>query len=233
MDRSTEPMTGLEGAWAREPFGVMNGADMGHTHASLGEHSPFIVSETKSPWTTVTNNQDLINHLLALYFTWQHAFFQSFPEKLFRADFEAGRTKYCSSMLVNAICAAGCFLSDRVETRYAFQDDSSLICRFFNEALRLLHEREHSSITTTATLYLVSYVEGTRGNLSSLWTFSGRSVLMAFDIGLHRDVHTSDPQATDEEKAEFYAEEKARVHAFWGCFHVDQYDYLSARTSPC
>lgn len=124
-------------------------------------------------------------------------------------------------MLLNAICAAGCFLSDRVETRLAYQDDSSLICRFFNESIRLLHEKEHSCITTTATLYLVSYVEGTRGNLSSLWTFSGRSALMAFDLGLHRDLHKPEPQGTKEEKQHAHDEEKARVHAFWGCFHVD------------
>jgi len=224
IHRPTDATSGLEGTWAREApaFGVVKGADMNHTHAKLGEQSIFVDSETKTSWTTVTSDHDLVNHLLAQYFTWQHAFFQSFPEKLFRADFEAGRTKYCSSMLVNAICAAGCFLSDRVETRLKYQDDSSLICRFFDEAIRLIDERTHSSITTTATLYLVSYVEGTRGSLSSMWTFSGRSALMAIDLGLHRDVHKEPAQDTDEEKDTAHNEEKARVHAFWGCFHVDQ-----------
>lgn len=45
------------------------------------------------PWTTVTQDRELVEHLLRLYFTWQHAFFQNFPEDLFRRDMASGRTK--------------------------------------------------------------------------------------------------------------------------------------------
>lgn len=44
-------------------------------------------------WTEIISDDELLSHLMGLYFTWQHAFFQNFPEKLFRQDYVNRRTK--------------------------------------------------------------------------------------------------------------------------------------------
>jgi len=97
---------------------------------------------------------------------------------------------------------------------------------FYDEAVKQLENPElPSTLTTTAALYLISYVDGTRGRLSALWQYSGRSVIMAVDLELHlRPVkrRKTDPELTEEEEEERNKEQSARSHAFWGCFHVDQ-----------
>ncbi|KAB8337010.1 hypothetical protein FH972_021314 [Carpinus fangiana] len=204
-----------------QAFGIVKGAALGRTHAAPGSSSEFAETSMKGQWTDVTQDAELVEYLLTLYFTWQHSFFQSFPEKLFRNDYENGRTKYCSPMLVNAICAAGCFLADPAKIKERLPDNENLADRFYEAAVKLLDAAQHSAVTTTAALYLISYFEGTRGRLSNLWMFSGRSSLMAIDIDLHlkrafRDIE--DP----EKRQEAQNERKARCHAFWGAFHVDQ-----------
>ena len=209
--------TGMEGKFSSQEhtFGMVKGAEMRATHASLGQEFEFGVDDVQMPWTLVTQDGELIQHLLDLYFTWQHSFFQSFPEDLFKADMAAGRSKHCSSMLVNAICAAGCFLSNR-------PDADSLVEKFYNEAVRLYQTNGKPTVTATASLYLISYIEGTRGRLSDLWMSSGASALMAVDLNLQLRRHPK-PSADTNERQEQMNEERARSYAFWGCFHVDQY----------
>lgn len=214
---------GLENHYSREDqtFAMVTGHELSASHAHGGALSEFIVGRLEEPWTTVTKDSSLIEHLLSMYFTWQHSFFQSFPEDLFRSDMKAGRTKYCSQMLVNAICAAGCLLSNREQVRGKRGDGQSLMDLFFNEGIRCLNRNDRSTLTNTAALGLLSYVDGTRGNLSNLWMLGGRGVLMAVDLSLHLRKYPR--SAEHEPNEEFEKEQKARVHAFWGCFHNDQY----------
>lgn len=97
---------------------------------------------------------------------------------------------------------------------------------FYDEAAKELEDPEVlSTVTTTAALYLISYVDGTRGRLSALWQYSGRSVLMAVDLELHlrpTKKRRAAGAVTEEEEEEANKEGQARSHAFWGCFHVDQ-----------
>ncbi|KAL9092482.1 MAG: hypothetical protein Q9159_000829 [Coniocarpon cinnabarinum] len=206
--------SGVEGSFASSEsiFGMVKGAEMRSTHASLA--SEFITGNIGSHWSNVTQDSELIKHLLDHYFTWQHSFFQSFPEDLFRTDFANGETKFCSPALVNAICAAGCMLSFREGT-------DKLVNQFYDEATRLLRDNTQPTITTVAALYLTSYVEGSKGRLSALWMSSGASALMAVDLSLQlKRKLTSDQNIEISEEA--LKEDKARCHAFWGCFHVDQ-----------
>jgi Fungal specific transcription factor domain len=191
------------------PYGSGTGAPDAHTPPDTHEYR----------WTTVTDDRELISHLLHLYFMWQHSFFQSFPEDLFRKDYAAGRTKYCSRVLVNAICAAGCLLSDRPEARGDPSDPETAGASFFEEGMRLLNQSDRASIPTTAGVYLLSHVEGNRGRLGAMWGLVGRSARMALDLNLHlRNDKTSFHDLSPGTKAE----EAGRTHAFWGCFISDQ-----------
>lgn len=214
--------TTLEHNFSRgdQAFGMFRGTEVLPSLIVASKAPEFTIDSIRQPWTTVTSNPELVEHLVELYFTWQHSFFQSFPEKLFRTDMKAGRTKYCSAMLVNAICACGCFLSDRQDVRTATQDGKTLMDMFYEESRQQLHVDERSNLTTVATLCLLSYIEGTKGRITSLWVQTGRSALMATDINLH--LKRALPPTNDARKAQERANEhKARTHAFWGSFHSD------------
>lgn len=183
----------------------------------------FVDSQIEHSWTTVTKDTEFVEHLLTLYFTWQHCVFQNFPQHLFRADMINGRTKYCSVSLVNAICAAGCLLSSREKARQDRGDGQTLVSSFYDMAKGQIDRDDLTCITTISALYLLSYVDGTRANLSSLWMLSGRSVVMAVDVGIYlrRKERVESGSASEEE--EYSKEELARCHSFWGCFHIDTY----------
>lgn len=62
------------------------------------------------PWTTVTDDDGLVSHLISLYFTWYHPCFPWMDRDIFIRDMKGGNVKsqFCSPFLVNAILAAGC-----------------------------------------------------------------------------------------------------------------------------
>lgn len=216
----------LENDFARQDrtFGIIKGTEMRSTHASTSHGHEFVVDKVQKSWVTVLKDKkEIMHHLIDTYFTWQHSFFQSFPEGPFREDLASGSTKYCSSMLVTAICAAGCFLSRRPECRMDDAPGRELASRLIDDAKRLYNVDQTSTITSTAALYLISYADGTRGELSGFWRFSGASTNMAIDLDLHlRSANTNTKQATDGEFVELEREMEARRQAFWGSFHVDQ-----------
>lgn len=219
--RESDPSPGIEAEYAggEQNFGLVKGPTAqsleDQQHRVPDAHTPL----NNQSWTTVTDDRDLIEYLLSLYFSWQHCFFQSFPEKLFREDKAAGRTKYCSRLLVNAICAAGCLLYNHTEPDHNSFDPRTAGSRFFDEAVKILNDTEQPSIPTTAALYLLCHVEGSRGRMSALWMLSGRSTRMALHLNLHlrSDRAMNESITTDSEKTE-----RARRHAFWGCFISDQ-----------
>jgi hypothetical protein len=170
-------------------------------------------------WTMVSDNGEFIEHLLSLYFSWQHSFFQSFPELLFRQEMGSGRTKYCSKLLFNGICAAGCLLSARPEARRDPDDPLTAGSGFFDESVQLLKNSEKSSIPSVAGLFVLAHVEGYRGRMNMMWDYCGRSARMALDLNLHL---RSERRKPDDFMDDANVEERARVHAFWGCFIADQ-----------
>lgn len=213
----------LECNFARgdQTFGMIKNVDSRSDYASRsGQASEFNEYRQKTPWTYVTDDSELIEHLVELYFTWQHSFFQSFPEKLFKSDMRSGRTKYCSPVLVSIICACGAFLSSRQSVVEANGGGKRLLDRFYEEATEHLRRDETASLTNTAALSLIGYIEGTKGRLSALWMTGGRGSLMALDINLHLRKNNrmmADTQGVEELKNE----SRARAHAFWGSFHAD------------
>ncbi|KAF2142065.1 uncharacterized protein K452DRAFT_26023 [Aplosporella prunicola CBS 121167] len=201
-----------------EAFGLVKGAESSVPHESSrdpGAEGQLI----DQPWTSVTNETELIEHLLALYFTWQHPLTPNFPEELFRADMASGQTKYCSRLLVNAVCAAGCLFSPKSQERHKPDDPHTTGTDFFDEAISLLNQERTSSLPTVAALSILSHFEGNHGRLSSSWHYSGRSSRMALDLNLHL---RSDKTASDNLSPTANIEETARTHVFWSCFVSDQ-----------
>lgn len=59
------------------------------------------------PWTTVTDDDDLVSHLVSIWLAWSHPWFRWVNRDLFIQDMQAGNLdcEFCSPFLVNAILA--------------------------------------------------------------------------------------------------------------------------------
>ncbi|GMF81288.1 unnamed protein product [Aspergillus oryzae] len=57
------------------------------------------------PWTTVTDDDDLVSHLVSLWLTWTYPWFDWLDKDAFIRDMQAGNLncRFCSPFLVNAI----------------------------------------------------------------------------------------------------------------------------------
>lgn len=121
------------------------------------------------PWTKVSSNEILIGHLLDLYFTWVHPFHMLFSELDFKQDFRMRTGVYCSTSLVNAICAMGCHLFENEVAGDEIRgvDVSSLCGAFMDEARASLNTdnfHHMTSIQTFAVMYLVDLGSGKAQN---------------------------------------------------------------------
>lgn len=166
-------------------------------------------------WTNVTNNMVFVERLLTLYFTWSHPFYVLFSRECFYKDFRAGRDKYCSSLLVNAICAYACHLTDDPAGRTDPSNFRTAGDHFFSEARRLLFEDETPSLTTVQALCIMSMREPSTGRDSSGFGYSGRCIRMCVELGLHLNNSANPALGLTASEIE------VRKVTFWGCFTVD------------
>jgi Fungal specific transcription factor domain len=179
-------------------------------------------------WTTVTDDAELVTHLLNMYFTWHYSFFTTLSKTLFYRDFRLGKPpgengrKYCSPLLVNAMLALGCHFTAWRAAREIPDDTATTGDHFFREAKRLImeyDEHEKPKLTNVQALALMSVREAGCGREAKGWVYSGMSFRMACDLGLNLDSGTlsagRDSNLDDEEV-------DARRITFWGCFLFDK-----------
>ena len=138
--------------------------------------STFSLAEPSYYWTHVTRSTALIHHLFKLYFTWVHPVHMLFSEGDFLTSFHDNDTTYCSSALVNAICAMGCHLLDNplsdassrdIATRTAYQDAMKLREGFMVEARSHLPPGSYGQMTAIqafAVMFLVELSSGKARN---------------------------------------------------------------------
>ncbi|KAI9799400.1 MAG: hypothetical protein M1833_004100 [Piccolia ochrophora] len=118
-------------------------------------------------WTGVTQDISLVTHLLDLYFTWVHPTHMLLSESHFRRSFNNHRDTYCSSALVNAICASACHLlrsSPQEAGESEGEFEKSLKEQFLAEARTLIPPTPFDKVTTVQSLAVMSLVEAGSGN---------------------------------------------------------------------
>ncbi len=163
-------------------------------------------------WTRVTEDDGLVLHLLALYFCWEYPTFASLSKDHFLTDFQNGRQRYCSPILVNALLALGCRFSTQPSTRGNPDDPHSSGDHFFQESVRLYHiDDTQYRLTTIQALGIMSLRETSCGRDSEGWYYAGQSVRLAMEMGLH---HVPDEEEDDELAV--------RAATFWGAYALDQ-----------
>ena len=123
------------------------------------------VREQSFQWTRVTADEQLMRHLLNLYFTWVHPVHMLFSELDFLEDFASRKRTYCSSALVNAIFAMACHLLDDHGDYAAGKDLDAETLRegFMNEARNLTQPEDYTKMTAIqafAVMFLVDLSSG-------------------------------------------------------------------------
>ncbi|KAM5347200.1 hypothetical protein ACJ41O_010205 [Fusarium nematophilum] len=187
--------------------------------------SPLNEPELRNPtttWTTITNDITLVQHLLALYFCWEYPTFASLSKEHFLQDFQDGRYRYCSPILINALLALGCRFSTQPMSRANPNDPYTSGDHFFKEALRLFNqETDHHTLTTIQALGIMSIREASCGRDSESWYYAGQSIRLAIEMGLHR--------IQDEGDEDELAVQSA---TFWGAFALDHAWSLATGSLP-
>lgn len=164
-------------------------------------------------WTEVSHDDALVQHLLALYFCWEYPTFASLSKEHFLKDFKAGRPRYCSPVLVNALLALGCRFSSQPSTLANPNDPYSSGDHFFKECQRLIcREENHHTLTTIQALGIMSIREASCGRDSESWYYAGQSIRLAVEMGLH---HINNSSGDSDEVA-------VKAATFWGAFALDQ-----------
>ncbi|CCF41115.1 fungal specific transcription factor [Colletotrichum higginsianum] len=192
------------------------------SEANLANEDPI------ASWTRVTQDKELIAHLMNMYFNWHYTYFTTLSKTLFYRDFFRGKlgsqhkgTIYCSPLLVNAMLALGCHFTS-VPGAYGTPGDSRTKGdHFFAEAKRLIVENdeyERPRLTTVQALALMSVREAGCGREAKGWVYSGMAFRMAQDIGLNFDDGGMSP---DKENLGEHAVDARRM-TFWGCFLFDK-----------
>jgi len=76
--------------------------------AMLTDYTPIRVPA--APWTTITKDDDLVSHLVSVYFTWYHPAYPCLVRELFVRDMVAAdpTSQFCSPIIVNAMLATAC-----------------------------------------------------------------------------------------------------------------------------
>lgn len=188
--------------------------DLGQTHLLESYSEEGTEISDVSIWTTVTDNPGLVEHLMALYFCWEYPTFATMSKEHFLQDFRAGRKRYCSSTLVNAMLALACRFSSIPETRTHADNPETAGDHFFAEAKRLLDEADRSALTTIQALGLMSIREVSCGRDLYSYYLSGQAIRLCVETGLHRPVGTEDADRDS-------VEEEVRSATFWGAFSLD------------
>jgi hypothetical protein len=159
-----------------------------------------LTNESASPPLSIDDTSTAIaleDHLLSLYWTWQHPFFLLFSRPLFLRDLQASRVaaaapgandgqkgrwsyrgprlNHFSPLLLNAILAHAAHLSDRPDVRADPSDPRTAGDPYFARARRLLEaECENPSMTTVQALALMGSREAGCGRDTGLgWLYSG------------------------------------------------------------
>ncbi|PVH99462.1 hypothetical protein DM02DRAFT_643005 [Periconia macrospinosa] len=126
---------------------------------------PVLEKITAESWTRVIHDNKLIRHLLRSYFCYPHASGPFVHKDLFLGDMAAGRTRFCTPLLVNALLANAAQTFPAAANRSKIWLPDSLTYRFLSEARRLwdLELLKKPRISTIQAALILSYISANNG----------------------------------------------------------------------
>ena len=186
------------GGVAVDPHTLSPDTERNITEAIHQYHRRMVEERDPRYWTNVTPEASFIEHLVNLYLTWIHPAHMLFDEERFMASFRDCSDTYCSSALVNAICAMSCcLLHDELGDNNEQTAAGIAVIRdkFMEETRSLMRNAEAGKMTAIQTYAVMFLVE-----LSSGRALIGSSHLrLAAESLLSK--HTSEQSSESEEIA--------------------------------
>lgn len=153
------------------------------------QHSTFDASDQEmggvphpGAWTKVTTDKAVMDHLLQLYFAWIHPVHTLFDEGRFASDYNQQLNNYCSSVLVNSICALACHLHAAVD---GDEIDYEQLGIEFSDAVRRDIDPVSNSVTTIQSFAVMFLVDCARAH-----GLRGSSYLRVATSNLRNIVHS-------------------------------------------
>ncbi|KAK6498184.1 hypothetical protein TWF506_004423 [Arthrobotrys conoides] len=198
-----------------------------------------ILDLTASPWTTVTDDDELVSHLMSLYMTWDHPVWHLFDWDIFIDAMKTGDTTYCSPLLVNATLAEACHYSNRISFRADPHNPNFIGHRFFQEAMRLWNEEttQIPSLLTVQSALMIGVTLSADGMDRLGGMFLNNGIRLCRELFLQPKTEGSAkgkglaaPQTDAEKKFEF-----AKQVTVWAAFSFQSmYDWVArcAHTMP-
>ncbi|XXH04590.1 DNA helicase rad5 [Hypoxylon texense] len=172
---------------------------------------PNFSNVTVSKWTSVTSDDQLLRRLLNAYLYYQHPWTAAFHMDYFLKDMASGRSRFCSSLLVNSVLAAACHMSREIPDRTKFWVPQTLGYQFLAEAKRLweLESRKDSASLTTIQAAIVLSIVATTTAMDKVGT---SYLLQAITMAVSLDMFSAS-MGTENEKLR-----RARAFTAWGLF---------------
>ncbi|ATY63020.1 C6 transcription [Cordyceps militaris] len=163
---------------------------------------PRLVAASMAAWTCVCDDEVLMRELLAIFFRCEYQFTSAFHKDYFLEDLAAGRSEFCSSLLVNLVLAYASVCNPKLPKRAEYWNPETLAYRFLAEARRLwdLDARQpHITTVQAGMLFSVFY------NLSGLdevgQAYRIHAVALANELGLWNEPNADEPPRTQRGKA--------------------------------
>lgn len=105
------------------------------------------ISVPARPWTTVTDDDDFVSHLISLWFTWAHPWWQWMDKASFLEAMRSGdpSSPLCTPYLVNMILTDAC-VSDAIELVLDVTDRVSYLTTCMRESESLVSSFGNSSM---------------------------------------------------------------------------------------
>ncbi|GIK05428.1 hypothetical protein Aspvir_009538 [Aspergillus viridinutans] len=145
---------------------------------------PILFAPAK-PWTTITDSDRLVSHLLSLYFTWDYPCYTWFDQHLFLADMIAGQSRFCSPLLVNAVLAHACLYSYSLRRPWDRFKEMDMCIRFLSEARQLWISHPQPTLTSIQALVVMNLTYNCLGKDKIGWSCLAAAIRMANELKLY------------------------------------------------
>ncbi|PNP75248.1 hypothetical protein FNYG_11391 [Fusarium nygamai] len=125
---------------------------------------PLLDYATISRWTNVCTDEPLLHSLMEAYFLYIYSAFPFFHKECFLRGLGSGSSRFCSSLLVNAVLAHACHATPTIAHRNEHWNPHTLGYTFLAEARRLLElETFRPKITTVQALLVMNITMNDHG----------------------------------------------------------------------
>ncbi|KAL4882556.1 hypothetical protein BJY04DRAFT_206827 [Aspergillus karnatakaensis] len=175
------------------------------------------------PWTTVTDDDALVSHLVSLYFTWDYPFYAFVDREILIKHWQMGnlQSDFCSPLLVNSLLANACHYSHYSEAYAVPGDVKTKGTDFLAEAERLLKDSrfEKGSVVRLASLQasLLLYERYSMiGDDDNGYIMLSQALEMAESLGIINSPHLDLNRAHMSEDMVSSVKRTA-----WGLFQID------------